>query len=518
MTERLHGVVRPFGRITFAVAVVGAVAVALVTRREAPARAAAFEAIPAASAPIEETVRGVRRITTREAPERIVLDSRPPESARLLFYDGRSTQPTTAGALVVDSSGAVLHFSDRLQPRRLAPRIGTRRLLSAAPGAKGGVWVADVEGDVLMLAAAGEVVATVRSPFASPRLAAGSAGQVWVVRSTDQFPMLLPAGPSPVAVRLDERGEPTRRLGTALIPEHGLLTELDNAGYVAARGDTVYYAPFIRDEIVAYGPAGDTLWVASRSLPQTTVEPRFEVSRGHAVVNYHPVNLGLTIGLDGNIYVLSTPGFSTTTARLDVLDPQSGRVLRTAALRTAIPTLAADSEGRVYTLDPVRLLSGTAPAERPAAPPVTLPLMGGGEFSLERLRGKVVLINLWASWCTPCRVEMPALDSLRRQLADTSFVFVAISEDHDVGDARHFIAEFGFDFPVPLGRGALRDVFHYPGLPYTILLDRNGRVVQTWIGGVTRDQVGLMETVIRGELARGGSATMPGHAHMHMSN
>ncbi|MBA3893690.1 MAG: TlpA family protein disulfide reductase [Gemmatimonadales bacterium] len=254
---------------------------------------------------------------------------------------------------------------------------------------------------------------------------------------------------------------------------------------------------------MALTPAGDTLWLTRRDLPQTTIERRFEIREGQVVIDYHPVNLGLALGLDGRLYALSTLGFTLTESRLDVLEPATGRLLRTARLSTAQPTIAVGRDGRTYLLDASELLSGVPEQEREAAPDFDLPTLRGGRLSSATLRGRVVLLNFWASWCTPCRTEMPALDSLRREIADTEFVLVGANEDRDVGAARAFMNRLGFDFPFVLGRGSLRRRFHYPGLPYTVLLDRAGRIAGRWIGFAGPQQLRTVRALVRSEVDRG---------------
>jgi thiol-disulfide isomerase/thioredoxin len=289
-----------------------------------------------------------------------------------------------------------------------------------------------------------------------------------------------------------------------------------NAGHLAVRGDTLYYAPFIRDELIAMTATGDTLWRATRDLPQSTAEPRFEIHEGEPVVDYHPVNLGLTFGPDGLLYLLSTPGFTTSESRLDVYQPATGTLVRTAHLTTALPSLAVNPAGRLYQFDDFRLLSGVAVADREAFPPFDLELIGGGSMHSDQLRGRVTLINVWASWCEPCREEMPALDSLQRSIDDPTFRFITLNEDVDPDDAADFLDEFGFTFPAALGRGNMKSVYHYRGLPLTLLIDREGQIVQQWIGYAGPDQLAVIRTVIDAELARVPDGNDPSaHAGMH---
>jgi hypothetical protein len=105
---------------------------------------------------------------------------------------------------------------------------------------------------------------------------------------------------------------------------------------------------------------------------------------------------------------------------------------------------------------------------------------------------------------------MPALDSLRRSITHDDFLFITMNEDIAVADARSFIDEFGFDFPVLLGKGKLQAKFHYYGLPYTVAVDREGRVLQRWIGYAGEDQLAGIRAVIQAELIRRGNGEADG--------
>ncbi len=295
---------------------------------------------------------------------------------------------------------------------------------------------------------------------------------------------LAPDGAGGV-IRFDSTLTQGRRvaLGRREIRVGKAVADSATAGQIAVSGDTVYYAAVVRDEIIAFSPSGDTLWVASRELPPTT-------------------NTSLALGPDDRLYLLSTPGFSTSAGRLDVFDRFTGHLLRSAALPTALPTVAADREGRVYLLDPFRLLTGVPPADRERFADFALDRLEGGRMTLADLRGKVALINFWASWCLPCRTEMPALDSLRRTVADADFTFLTLDEDVNPKDAAEFVRQLHLDVPVLLGRGRLRERYHYVGLPFTVLLDREGQVVQRWLGFAGPEQIQAEKAVITAELAR----------------
>jgi thiol-disulfide isomerase/thioredoxin len=481
--------------------------------------------VPDASAPepVVEMRAGVRFVNSRAAAARLLPDTSPPsprQPTRLLFLEGRAAMPAGRDVLVADSAGQLFVVDKALRMRSLVLELGGRVIRSAVRDASGTLWIADAAGRIIRVDRSGALHEGPTTPFVYTTLGGDPSGSaIWAVRSPSQFDFSWTPGPAPVAVRLDDHGprESTGTVGTATRPAHALLGSLANAGHIVAAGDTVFFAPFIRDELIAFGPGGETLWVATRGLPQSTREPRFEIDRGRAVIDYHPVNLGLARGLDGHLYVLSTPGFTMTASRIDVFDAKDGGLLRSAALATAEPTLAGDRKGRLYAVDPDLLRRGAGATPRPLAPRLQLPLLAGGDVSLEAMKGRVVLLNFWASWCAPCRREMPALDSLRRRVSDSAFAFLAVNEDQSEGAARQFVDEFGFDFPIALGRGTMDRAFAYPGLPHTVLVDAQGRVARTWIGELTPRAISDVEAAIRRELG-GDPEKETAHAHEGHAN
>ena len=117
------------------------------------------------------------------------------------------------------------------------------------------------------------------------------------------------------------------------------------------------------------------------------------------------------------------------------------------------------------------------------APEFALPRLGGGEIALHDLRGKIVLVNFWATWCAPCEQEMPAMQRLHALLAPRGFELVAISVDDDEAAVARFRERLGLSFPIALDREkqAARD---YQSLRYpeTFLIDRDGILVARYIG------------------------------------
>ncbi|MDZ4673129.1 MAG: TlpA disulfide reductase family protein, partial [Gemmatimonadota bacterium] len=427
-----------------------------------------------------------------EGPERILFRPYPGGArAQLLWLEGRVVAASgDGGGFVTGSGGELLRVSDRMQPSALPVALGGRGLLTIAVAPGGGLWATDDAGQVLEIDRAGRIVAEATGPFHYPAVATDPAvGQPWFVRSSGRFVWSLPAPGAPVVVGRPASGQ-ADSLGQARIPSHALLADLANAGHLAVLGDRLFFAPFIRDELVAMSHEGDTLWIASRGLPQSTEEPAFELQEGRAVIDYHPVNLGLVVGPNRHLYLLSTPGFTMTETRLDEFDPATGELLRTGHLPTALPTLAADRQGRVYLVDPARLAATLPPDSREPFREFDLPSGDDRRLRLADLRGQVTLVNFWASWCAPCRREMPALDALARELEPHGLHLVGLNDDDSPGRAGAFLAEVGLDMATGLGGGDLRRQYGLPGLPVTMLIDRDLRIAARWIGELTAAQLG----------------------------
>jgi peroxiredoxin len=117
------------------------------------------------------------------------------------------------------------------------------------------------------------------------------------------------------------------------------------------------------------------------------------------------------------------------------------------------------------------------------APSFVLPDLSGKVVRMDELRGKVVLLNLWATWCQPCVEEMPTLQTLANKMAGRDFTLLAVSEDEDSKLVAPWIAERKFTFPVLLDeRGSVGADLGITGYPETFVVDRQGRIVHHHIG------------------------------------
>ncbi len=115
------------------------------------------------------------------------------------------------------------------------------------------------------------------------------------------------------------------------------------------------------------------------------------------------------------------------------------------------------------------------------APAFALPLRGGSApMSLEQLRGQVVMVNFWASWCGPCREEFPLLDQIYRKYKSAGFTLLGVNVEPDTKDAEGFIAGTPVSFPILFdGDSTVSKLYRVDGMPSTALIDRHG--VLRWV-------------------------------------
>jgi peroxiredoxin len=118
----------------------------------------------------------------------------------------------------------------------------------------------------------------------------------------------------------------------------------------------------------------------------------------------------------------------------------------------------------------------------------TLAELGGKTWNLKGQRGKVVVLNFWATWCPPCRKEMPDLEALYQRFKEQGLVILAIS-DEDAGKVKPFIAQQKVTYPILLDPGRkVNELFQIEGIPKTFVYDRNGKLVAQSIDMRTRRQ------------------------------
>jgi len=146
------------------------------------------------------------------------------------------------------------------------------------------------------------------------------------------------------------------------------------------------------------------------------------------------------------------------------------------------------------------------------APDFAAPDLEGQAVRLSAYRGRVVLVNLWATWCPPCREEMPSMERLHQRLKDRGFVLLAVSEDEGGAEGvRAFVAQMKVTFPVLLDPdGDVGRKYEVWGFPESFLLDREGRVVERVIGPrdwSSPEQIARIEALLAAPAGGAAAAT-----------
>lgn len=182
----------------------------------------------------------------------------------------------------------------------------------------------------------------------------------------------------------------------------------------------------------------------------------------------------------------------------------------TALLLTGCASTVASTAGdRVVTNSEAGFVAGDGsitfiePGQRMAAPEVVGTTLDGSELSLASLRGRIVVLNVWASWCAPCRAEAPTLERTSQDLAKDGVQFVGLDTRDSVAAANAFVESFGITYPNIIdtdGRLQLlfRDSLPPQAIPSTIVIDASGRVAGRIIGKASESSLkGIIEPLLR---------------------
>ncbi len=159
-----------------------------------------------------------------------------------------------------------------------------------------------------------------------------------------------------------------------------------------------------------------------------------------------------------------------------------GAVLSTALSLLLVWISAANPEDR--SLESLYASVGIQRVSPPVeAPDFTLKNLEGSEVSLKDFEGKVVFLNFWATWCGPCREEMPSMERLWQRFKEEDFVILAVDLRESRGEVVSFMKEYGLTFPVLLdSKGEVGSMFGVRAIPTTYLLDSEGKIVGGAIG------------------------------------
>ncbi|MEJ2559593.1 MAG: TlpA disulfide reductase family protein [Anaerolineae bacterium] len=133
----------------------------------------------------------------------------------------------------------------------------------------------------------------------------------------------------------------------------------------------------------------------------------------------------------------------------------------------------------------------TTPASKAVqASDFTLQTLDGRSVKLSDYRGQVILLNTWASWCPPCRAEMPDLEAYYREHKEDGFVVLAVNDEESDSTVANFIQAQGFTFPVLLDSdGKVMSQYGVRGLPTSFFIDRSGMVRGVWSGQLSPERL-----------------------------
>lgn len=136
------------------------------------------------------------------------------------------------------------------------------------------------------------------------------------------------------------------------------------------------------------------------------------------------------------------------------------------------------------------------------APDFSLPALDGQRVRLSDYRGKVVLLNIWATWCLPCVEEMPSMERLHQKMSDEDFKILAVSIDTSgAEDVRAFMKQHSLNFTALIDpQNTIRSLYQTTGIPESFIIDRNGTIVGKVIGPrdwAAADTVGFLQELAR---------------------
>ncbi len=141
-------------------------------------------------------------------------------------------------------------------------------------------------------------------------------------------------------------------------------------------------------------------------------------------------------------------------------------------------------------------LTANAVDVREDAPDFTLKSLEGSNLRLEEYRGQVVLINFWASWCGPCRQEMPLLDRLHHRYEDTGFAVLGVNVEGEAAPAQEIVDKTNVTFPILIDDGQkVSDMYNLQAMPTTVVVDRDGVVRYIHPGYKPGDEAKYVEVV-----------------------
>lgn len=175
----------------------------------------------------------------------------------------------------------------------------------------------------------------------------------------------------------------------------------------------------------------------------------------------------------------------------------------TAALAAGCGVSGTPSAGSV-TRDGIKQVKVIEPARREPAPPIVGTTLSGEKLSLDSYHGRVVVLNFWASWCGPCRDEVPVLQRVAKETRAEGVRFVGVNTKDSKAAARAFVRNHGIDYPSIYDQAgkvalALRETVPPTALPSTVVIDRRGRVAARIVGQAHYGELRSVVTRVAGD-------------------
>ena len=150
----------------------------------------------------------------------------------------------------------------------------------------------------------------------------------------------------------------------------------------------------------------------------------------------------------------------------------------------------------LVALTTVFLASAASAAGDQAAPSFSLPSRGGPTIDLAQYKGQVVMINFWASWCVPCRQEMPLLENIYKKYKPLGFTLIGVNVEPDQKDAESFLKQTPVSFPVVFdAKSKVSGLYNVQGMPTTVFIDRKGNVRLMHVSYKTGDENLYMDQI-----------------------